>query len=706
MKTLTTEVQKQFNSMCKSRMLFRSSISGDDLWTIYLQSFKDDPIFRDPNSSEHNCNTCKNFFRRYSNIVSINNDFEIESLFSNIDTSKIAKEYIPAIEALHKVLIKAPIKSIFVETFDELNSLPYEKVSKNQTSFKLGIKANFKQYTKEEVLKFGVVNEQQVYTFNHLALDIPTAFIDKSGKSSESILGDYNARFSVFNRLFSEVPKDTLLLVNDLINQNSLLNGKSYLPLIRILLDLYGEYEKISPDKRTNWIWYQTTLVQESIAKFRNTLLGTLCVELSAGLDINEACKNWNKRIDPVNYMKAVAPITTAQIKEAKKFVEENGYTESFTRRLATIDDIKASEILHINRDNAKSTPINIFDNIQTPSGHGRFKRSEFNKVTEVTIDEFMKDILPNSTSIEVLFESKFQKNLVNLTTSNENSKPIFKWKNPFSFTFNGNLASKSEITENVSKVGGNIQGVLRASLQWNDEDTRAIVDLDLNCIETFGNRNHTIYYGNKASKYTTGFLDVDMIRPKGVGIENIVYKKSIPDGTYDIEVVNYSQNAPNQGFKCEIVFGDETYTYNYFQHLVSRIKIATINVKNQIISIQHHLQPIEGVQNYWGLEANMFQKVNLVCLSPNYWDEEIGHKHYLFMLQNCKNPDKVRSFHNEHLTSSLLNHRKVLDILGNTTLVEPIDNQLAGVGFNATVREEIIVKVKGTHNRIIKIKI
>ena len=49
--------------------------------------------------------------------------------------------------------------------------------------------------------------------------------------------------------------------------------------------------------------------------------------------------------------MKAVAPITKTQIAQAQKFVEENGYEESFIRRVATIDDIKLSDILHVSSD-------------------------------------------------------------------------------------------------------------------------------------------------------------------------------------------------------------------------------------------------------------------------------------------------------------------------------------------------------------------
>lgn len=75
-------------------------------------------------------------------------------------------------------------------------------------------------------------------------------------------------------------------------------------------------------------------------------------------------------------------------------------------------------------------------------------------------------------------------------------------------------------------------------------------------------------------------------------------------------------------------------------------------------------------------------------------------------MLDGCKSPVAIRGFHNENLLPELAKHRKVLESLGATNMIEPSDNkQLSGVGFNATVRDELILRLKGTHQRIIKIK-
>jgi hypothetical protein len=273
-------------------------------------------------------------------------------------------------------------------------------------------------------------------------------------KSFEQIMDSYRDKYSVFKRAMEEIPLDTLLLVKDLINQGSLLDGTSHLPVLQKIIEYkqqlcyttrpcrqhiasfnepcetWVDSSEIVPKQFTGVdIWNITYNMPESVAKFKNHLIGVLCTELAEGKELNEAVLAWNKRVDPVNYNKAKAPITQAQINLAKKFVEDNGYAASFQRRLATIDDIKASEILHINRDNSKIKPVSMFDNIKTPSGVGRHKRSEFDKVEEVHIDKFMTDILPSCTSIEAFLMNSHEGNLVTLTTANNpDSKPIFKW--------------------------------------------------------------------------------------------------------------------------------------------------------------------------------------------------------------------------------------------------------------------------------------
>ena len=51
------------------------------------------------------------------------------------------------------------------------------------------------------------------------------------------------------------------------------------------------------------------------------------------------------------------------------------------------------------------------------------------------------------------------------------------------------------------------------------------------------------------------------------------------------------------------------------------------------------------------------------------------------------------------------MSNRKVLDVLGDSALINPTENQIAGVGFNSTVRDEVILRLSGSFKRIIKVQ-
>jgi len=693
----TKLIQAQFDKMCATGKLFRSSLTGHQVWDLYINGFekKHNPIFRDPESSTHNCNFCKNFIRRYGNIVAIDENYDVVTMF-DIDAPD---EFKTVANLISRNLKKAAISEVFFETFSELNSLPYESCNKNTAAFKLGIDKNVKRYTKEEAEKYGVVEPDEIRTFNHLHLFLPKQFVDFSGKSVESIMADYRDAKNVFQRAMVEIPLDTFNLVKDLINQGSLLDGQTHLYKVEQVIPMKREYDLISANKKDNWCWINSYKLQ--FAKFKNELIGVLCTELAEGKELNDACQAWNKRVDPANYMKAVAPITKKQIEEAKKFVEENGYEESFSRRFATIDDIKASEILHVNVGKGEIKPVSIFDGVKSTST--RHKRSEFDNIEEVSIEKFMKDILPECTSVEAYFSNKQEGNLVSLTTSNvKESKPIFKWPNNYSWTFNGNLAGKSQIKQAVKTAGGRVDGILRFSIIWN-EDSRSIVDFDAHCKTP----TNEIYYSNKQDYGTKGWLDVDMIRPQYLGVENITWqnKAQMKDGKYYFFNRNFD-GSNNSGFKAEIEVEGDTYSYECLGNIKGDTPIATVTLKNGVFSIEHHQKESHSSKEIYGLQTEQFHKVNLICLSPNHWDgSSIGNKHYFFMLDNCKCQTSIRSFHAENLIPELAQHRKVLEVLGNTTMIEPATTQLSGLGFNATVKDELVVKLQGSFKRTIKIK-
>lgn len=695
-------LHQQFNKMQETGQLFRVSITGDQVWDTYLSNFtkENDPVFRDPNSSEHNCNYCHNFVRRYGNVVAIDSDFNIVSIWDI--WPEATDEYKDSFKAMSELIHTGHVVGPFVESYDMVNKMGYPQKYKNLVQ--LGVHENVKRYTKEEAEKFGVVQPNEVRRFQHMHLALVPVYM--TNQSVESVVGQAIGTHEVFERGMRELNVDTLDLIIDLINQDSLLDGKTFLKKVQDFRQTLVEFQSIPAEKQANWLWFKSRSLPLSVTKFRNELIGTLAVDLSQGMELNEACKTFNMRVDPANYMKAKAPITQRMIDEANKFIQENGYNESFHRRMAVMTDIKSCDILHLNADESKPKVVSVLDGVKPTAT--RHRKAEFDGVEEVPIDKFMSDILPRCTSVELFLVNSLKNNAVSLTVPEQaESKPIMKWPNNFSWTYAGNLAGVSQIRAEVKKAGGFVDAPFRFSIMWN-EDGRDIVDLDAHCMEP-GRREicFNTYKGRRSPN--GGMLDVDMISPSTVGVENIFWDEKFQDGAYRFFIHNY--NGGNFKYcKAEIFINGDLYQYYVGHHFTGSVDIATVHIKNgevERIEQSRYLVNTDAVPGeVYGLETNKFHKVNLVCLSPNHWVEPgVGNKHYFFMLEGAKAPEDIRGFHNENLNNDLLQHRKVMEVLGNTLKVGSTDGQLSGVGFDATVRNEVVLRLKGSFNRVIKVK-
>lgn len=139
----------------------------------------------------------------------------------------------------------------------------------------------------------------------------------------------------------------------------------------------------------------------------------------------------------------------------------------------------------------------NIFEELAADT---KVNPKKFDKLTEISIDDFIANVVPTATNIEVLMESRLSNNLVTLTAPvNKDAKNLFKWPNNFAWTYNGGVADS--IKEKVRAAGGQTEGFLRCSLAWSNYD-----DLDLHVVEP---NNLEIYYSNRIGR-SGGKLDVD----------------------------------------------------------------------------------------------------------------------------------------------------------------------------------------------------
>lgn len=667
---------ENFARISEANRFFETDIDKDYLWNLYLDSFPEgtNPIYRE--RRVHDCSACRQFIRNIGGAVYIDDNLNVHSIFE-FDTHSATFQ--PVMDALADYVTSRPIVDIY------LNDSPNVGINQNR-----------------ELLDDGTV-----HTWEHFFVKLPSTMYNTHKDRIPTEKAKIRDRKNVFKRSLDEISMDAIDTILELITSNTLYKGEEWKEAIQTLKVFKTRYSTIKDSKKDLYAWHAALTISDVIGRIRNHSIGVLLTDISEGMDLDTAVRRYEKIVAPTNYKRPKAIFTKKMLEDAKQKITELGYMDSLPRRFATLDDITVNNILFSNRDAAKRISGDIFDDMMTEVA---VDPKKFSRVEEVSAEKFVNDILPTAKDVEILLESRHAQNMVSLIAPvNKEAKSMFKWNNGFSWAYTGNITD-SDIRENVKSAGGRIDGVLRFSIQWNEDGTDNC-DLDAHCVEP---SSYEIHFGSaKKPRFSPnhGQLDVDIIHPQGkVAVENITWddKTRMREGVYRFYVHQYSGSA-RHGFRAEIEFNGTIYSFDYSKPMRHGevVKVAEVYLDHfGNFTIKELLPSNVSSREIWGLKTNNFVPVTIVMYSPNYWDDQngIGHRHYFFMLKDCANPEQPNGFYNEFLDNRLNEHKRVFEALGSKLAVTSADDQLSGVGFSATKRNNLIVKVKGATERVMKV--
>lgn len=674
-------LQKHFDEMQKQTThLFEVNVDKDELWNTYLNSFPigTNNIFR--KRREHDCSCCRQFVKNIGAAVMIKNN-KIHTIWElNIGD----ETYQPVCDALDIYVKSHTISDIYTTKFS-----------------KIGTDYNF-----EEI-------DGKAYKWNHFFLELPDKFVNTSNSSNEEVKGQFRDTRNVFKRSLDEITVDALNTILELINSNTLYKGAEWKGVLTEFKKYKKEYDRlISDSEKDLYAWEKSVTAGIAIGRIRNHSIGTLLINVSEDMDLDTAVKKYEQIVAPSNYKRPKAIFTKKMLEDAKKTITELGYMDSLQRRFANLNDISVNNVLFANRSVARKM-IDSDDLFSQMEKDVVVSPKKFSKIEEISAQDFIDKVLPTAKEIEAFVENKHEKNFVSMIAPvNPDAKTMFKWSNGLSWAYSGNITD-SDMKQNVKAAGGNVDGVLRFSIQWN-EDGHDNYDLDAHCIEPNGNE---IFFGNcrkpDVSSYG-GQLDVDIINPCGkVAVENITWHdlSRMKPGTYRF-FVNQFSGAVKHGFKAEIEFNGEIYSFDYDKPMRTSQNVSVAEVVLNIngnFTIKENLAGNSSIstREIWGVNTNQFVPVSVISYSPNYFDDQrgIGHRHVFFFLKDCVNNEEPNGFYNEFLKKDLQKHKRVFEALGAKCHVEDTEDQLSGIGFSMTKRADLVVKVKGETERIMKIK-
>ncbi|WP_353645709.1 hypothetical protein [Mesorhizobium sp. WSM2239] len=647
----------QFHIFAKAVEARFRAISGGELYVVdavdlfdtYLASFPagSNPLFRE--RTEHDCSCCKNFIRNIGNVVAIKDN----TVMTVWDVADLPHPYDVVAKALADTVRQLPIKSIF--------------------------------RTKEG--KFGAEHTHELrdggtHRWSHFFCDVPSK---QRTNSPEEARGRINTSIGVFRRGLVELTAEALDTVIELIDSNAIYRGAEFKPAVTEFRTLHQNYQT-APDKEV-FIWNN---IGSRAALFRNTVIGTLVVDLSTGEELDRAVRSFETKVAPMNYKRPTALITQKMIDDGLAKLRSLGLESAVQRRFAKLSDVSVNNVLFVDnsvKGQMKDGLEGLLADAVKPA------KVDTARVTDISMDDFLEQIVPQATSIDLLLQNKHLSNFMSITTGDGG---LFKWDNGFAWSYDGDAADS--IKQRVKRAGGNVDANLRVSLAWTNYD-----DLDLHVIEPNGTH---IYYGNRLGK-----LDVDMNAGGGSSrepVENIVWNDRLQNGRYHVSVNNFCKRETiDVGFTLEVEFRGAIQQFSYARAVGGRETIdslALIIANGELVGIEVGKGLIAGSasQDKWGVSTETLVPVNTLMASPNHWDGQgVGNKHWFFILKDCLNPAPARGIYNEFLKSELDPHRKVFEVLGSKTKAPVAAEQLSGVGFSSTRQDEATVVVKG--NRLNK---
>lgn len=667
---------KALESLGTAAYFFVTDIDPDELWKTYLASFPEgtNPIFRE--RTEHDCNCCKSFIRRYGSIVTVSPfDGAMVSIWDGY--LNLPSPYLEVCIAMSKAVHNSKIRDIFINDTASLGTdITYENSDPSRP----------------------------IIQWDHFFYRLTRSkdFVVRDDKDRNLKRGTARTRQDVLYRSLETISLASLDTVIDLIETDSIYRGAEHLKSVQAFRAVLEDYIEVRPENRYSWCWHHQQKLQ-ALSLFKNSVIGTLVVDLCEGDLIEAAVKKFETKVAPTNYKRPKALITRRMIEDAQLTITELGFLDSLSRRYAVHEDITINNSTFADRTTwAFDT---VFDELKA---NVDIKYETFKHAETTSIQDFIQRVIPTCTKLGLYLENKHESHLVSLIAPKNAAAPtMFKWNNNFSWVYNGDVADS--IKDRVKAAGGQTAGDLRISLGWYNFD-----DLDLHVFEPHGTE---IYFGNKGRRHpSSGMLDVDMNaggRQSRNPVENIVYSRlaAMPIGKYEVHVHNYNKReSVDTGFEIEIEVNGEVHNFHFPDLPDGRtIKICTVHKKpNGTLELSATASSVPNTKEFWNISTNKFQPVTLFTVSPNYWDgQEIGNKHWFFFLKNCVQPGSARGFFNEYLREDLTKHRKVFEVLGSKMMTEPSTRQLSGLGFSSTKSDVLICEVfMQDERRVIKVQI
>lgn len=380
-----TDMKMKVGRTAEGRNVFETDVNWEKLWAAYIASFP----MRDGIRSEHKCNACKDFIRRYGNLVIVDDDNEVVPLMW--DTTTTMK---PIYRTMHRALAKLVGAGRITRPF----------------------------LTDERILGDPVTNG-----WRHMHVATPTrAFLEKAphGRANELAEGH-----GVILRAMSDWQLSTFRAAIELLTTGGLNMPHAFIDQARWMFKLAQARINmgsgpISRRRFSNMLWVEVCNAPPAWLHVRGSVLATLFDDIASGKPHNVIKRTFGARTASTVYQRPVAAPAEQTIAKAERLVEELGIASSLQRRFATESDVKEFDVAWLEKWRMASADVGVFSSVRT----NMVKPKSHTGIQHITWNRFMRTVLPIALKIQYMPPASRIPIYTVLTAVDRDAPPLFAW--------------------------------------------------------------------------------------------------------------------------------------------------------------------------------------------------------------------------------------------------------------------------------------
>lgn len=375
--------RENFREAAAGQHLFTTDADPDLLWSEYLGGLA--PEAR----QHHTCHACREFVRRFGGLVKIAEDGRAYPVFwGGVDGA-----YGESHERVRRAVAAARVTGVHLSG--------------------------------EQVWGRPTTGE-----WHHLSV-VPDRVHPRSPlKTAAQAAAEKREDYGVLCRGLADFPLDVVERALTIIESDQLYRDEKIAGPARWLRDLHLMRAAAKDHRqRDNVTWRAVAAAPPGFCHARNTMIGTLLEDLTAGLPFDAIKSRFDSKMNPLQYQRPQAPPSAGNLARAEKIVAELRSAGALERRFARLEDVQSFVWRPAVAPTARSGGAGPVFGHLTPKGVAPAATEMRIPATTMTWRKFAEEVLPGAERIELLVPSTGTMQLLALCAAvRPDSPPILQW--------------------------------------------------------------------------------------------------------------------------------------------------------------------------------------------------------------------------------------------------------------------------------------